>query len=105
MKRFAHRGIRAARFAGRIAPFWLRQPLYRWTPGGFGYYRKLRRYADPGYVHERDKHPVRAKHHDSEGLLPPDAEGFQRVLLAFVEVNIGLMVFNLIPVVTSHVNV
>jgi SAM-dependent methyltransferase len=76
VKRFAHRSIRASRFLGRIAPFWLRQPLYRWTPGGFGYYRTLRPHADPGYVHERDKHPVRAKHHDAEGLLPPDAEGF-----------------------------
>jgi len=74
--RLAHRSIRAARLAGRVAPFWLRQPLYRWTPGGFGYYRKLRRCADPDYVHERDKRPVRAKHHDAEGLLPPDAEGF-----------------------------
>jgi SAM-dependent methyltransferase len=38
----------------------------------------LRRRADPGYVHERDKHPVRSKHHGAEGLLPPDAEGFVR---------------------------
>jgi len=59
----------------RIAPFWLKHPLYRWTPGGFGYYRKLRRYADPAYVHERDKHPVRRKHFGAEGLKPPDAEG------------------------------
>lgn len=70
--------MRAARFAARVAPFRLRQPLYRWTPGGFGYYRTLRRYADPGYVHERDRHPVREKHHDAEGLLPADAEGFVR---------------------------
>jgi SAM-dependent methyltransferase len=76
--RLAHRSVRAARFASRIAPFWLRQPLYRWTPGGFGYYRKLRHYADPGYDYERDKHPVRAKHHDAQGLLAPDDEGFVR---------------------------
>lgn len=30
-------------------------------------YRRLRRYADPNYVHERDKHPVRTKHFGSEG--------------------------------------
>ena len=75
MRRFARRSIRAAGLAARVAPFWLRQPLYRWTPGGFGYYRKLRRRADPGYVHERDKHPVRSKHFGAEGLAPPDAEG------------------------------
>lgn len=78
MRRLAQRSIRGGRYAARTVPFWLRQPLYRWVPGGFGYYRKLRRYADPGYVHERDKHPVRAKHHDAAGLLPPDAEGFVR---------------------------
>ena len=75
MRRFARRGARAAWLAVRVAPFWLKHPLYRWTPGGFGYYRKLRRYADPGYVHERDKHPVRRKHFEAEGLKPPDAEG------------------------------
>jgi SAM-dependent methyltransferase len=78
MRRFARRSVRAARIAARNAPFWLRQPLYRWTPGGFGYYRKLRRHADPGYVYERDKHPVRSKHHGAEGLRLPDAEGFVR---------------------------
>lgn len=57
-------------------PFWLRQPLYRWTPGGFGHYRRLRRHADPTYLFERDKHPVREKHHGAEGLTRPDAEGF-----------------------------
>jgi SAM-dependent methyltransferase len=70
--------MRAVRLATRTSPFWLRQPLYRWTPGGFGYYRMLRRRADPGYVHERDRHPVRARHHDAEGLLPPDEAGFVR---------------------------
>ena len=76
MKRLAKRSVRAGRLAARLAPFWLRQPLYRWTPGGFGHYRKLRRYADPGYDHERDKHPVRAKHFGAEGLTPPDEDGF-----------------------------
>jgi SAM-dependent methyltransferase len=78
MRRLAGRSVRAARLAVRNAPFWVKQPLYRWTPGGFGYYRKLRRQADPGYVHERDKHPVRSKHFGAEGLMAPDAEGFVR---------------------------
>jgi SAM-dependent methyltransferase len=78
VRRLAKRSGRAVRLAVRIAPFWLKQPLYRWTPGGFGYYRKLRRCVDPGYVHERDKHPVRSKHFGAEGLKPPDAEGFVR---------------------------
>ena len=37
MKRFVRRGARAAWLAVRVAPFWLKHPLYRWTPGGFGY--------------------------------------------------------------------
>jgi SAM-dependent methyltransferase len=78
VRRFADRCARAARLGARLTPFWLRQPLYRWTPGGFGYYRTLKRYADPAYVHERDRHPVRQKHHDAEGLLPPDEHGFVR---------------------------
>jgi SAM-dependent methyltransferase len=47
--------------------FWLKTALYRWTPGGYGYYRYLRHYYDPTYVHQRDKHPVRHKHHGNEG--------------------------------------
>lgn len=30
--------------------------------------------------------------------LPPEADGLQKVLLTFLQVNVGLMVFNLIPV-------
>jgi SAM-dependent methyltransferase len=41
--------------------------LYRFTPGGFGHYRKLRNLRDENYVHERDKHPVREKHHGQGG--------------------------------------
>jgi len=47
--------------------FWIKTALYRYLPGGYGYYRYLRSYYDPGYVHERDKHPVRRKHCGSEG--------------------------------------
>ena len=47
--------------------FFVKTGLYRFTPGGFGQYRHLRRQRDSGYVHERDKHPVRNKHHHAEG--------------------------------------
>lgn len=47
--------------------FWLKTLLYTLTPGGFGYYRRLRRLRDSGYVHHRDKHPVRQKHHGQGG--------------------------------------
>jgi SAM-dependent methyltransferase len=43
--------------------FWIKTALYRLTPGGYGYYRRLRRYRDPSYVHEKDKHDVLKKHH------------------------------------------
>jgi hypothetical protein len=50
--------------------------LYRWTPGGFGYYRRLRRYADPAYDWEHDRDPVRLKHRRAEHLTDPDTTGF-----------------------------
>jgi SAM-dependent methyltransferase len=47
--------------------FWGKSVLYRIVPGGVGYYRRLTRYRDPGYVHERDRPPVRAKHQAGKG--------------------------------------
>jgi hypothetical protein len=47
--------------------FWAKTLLHLVTPGGYGYHRTLRRHYDPGYVHERDKHPVRRKHQGSSG--------------------------------------
>lgn len=47
--------------------FWIKTYLYKYTPGGYGYYRYLRRFADSKYVHERDKHPIRHKHYGQEG--------------------------------------
>ncbi|MDX2079812.1 MAG: class I SAM-dependent methyltransferase [Terrimicrobiaceae bacterium] len=41
--------------------------LHLVTPGGFGYIRKLRKMQDAQYVHERDKHEVRKKHHGDGG--------------------------------------
>jgi SAM-dependent methyltransferase len=47
--------------------FWFKTALYLLIPGGYGYPRYLRRYYDSVYVHERDKHAVRKKHHGTEG--------------------------------------
>ncbi len=47
--------------------FFVKSLLHRFTPGGYGYYRKLRQRRDAGYVHDRDKHPVRRKHHGGSG--------------------------------------
>ena len=47
--------------------FWVKTFLHLVTPGGFGYIRKLRAGRDASYVHERDKHEVRHKHHGGGG--------------------------------------
>jgi len=47
--------------------FWIKTLLHFVTPGGFGYIRKLRKMQDAAYVHERDKHEVRKKHHGEGG--------------------------------------
>lgn len=47
--------------------FWIRTLLHRYTPGGFGHMRRLRRERDASYDHERDKAPVRHKHYGNEG--------------------------------------
>lgn len=73
----------------RHPKFLVKSLLHRLTPGGFGYYRKLRRKKDPGYVHERDKHPVRHKHHggggwkeerDSRGIRTRDYASYEEYL-------------------------
>jgi SAM-dependent methyltransferase len=51
----------------RYARFWGKSVLYRVVPGGVGYYRRLGRYRDLGYVHERDCAPVRGKHRAGQG--------------------------------------
>ena len=48
------------RFAAKTA-------LYFLTPGGFGHYRALQSKKDTNYVHDRDKHPLRHKHHGGGG--------------------------------------
>ncbi len=47
--------------------FWMKTFLYNILPNRYGYWRSLQRYADPEYVHQRDKHPVRNKHHGQGG--------------------------------------
>ncbi len=47
--------------------FWAKTFAHLLTPGGYGYIRKLRQGRDTSYDHERDKHPVRRKHHGKGG--------------------------------------
>lgn len=44
--------------------FWFKTILYRWTPGGYGYYRDLRSLKDPKAF---TLHPVRQKHNQKGG--------------------------------------
>ncbi|HLB33029.1 MAG: hypothetical protein A3F67_08190 [Verrucomicrobia bacterium RIFCSPHIGHO2_12_FULL_41_10] len=54
--------------------FWVKTALHLITPGGYGYIRKLRAMQDATYLHERDKHEVRQKHH-GEGGWKSEKEG------------------------------
>lgn len=47
--------------------YWIKTALYRFTPGGYGYPRKLRRYCDPNFSWEQDRHPTRRKHYGDKG--------------------------------------
>ena len=58
---------RAQRKLGFHPRYWWKTQLYGRWPGGWGMYRKLGRYRNKDYVHERDKHPVREKHYGGEG--------------------------------------
>ena len=58
---------RARRKFGIYPKYWWKSQLYGRFPGGWGMYRKLRHHRKPDYVHERDKHPVRHKHHGGGG--------------------------------------
>jgi hypothetical protein len=57
--------------------YWTKTQLYRWTPGGWGYYRYLRSLKQADYVHERDKHEVRRKHFGEEGWQDQKQGGLQ----------------------------
>ena len=58
--------------------FWAKTFLHLVTPGGFGYIRALRAGRDVTYVHERDKHEVRHKHHGGGGWKTEKEDGLQR---------------------------
>lgn len=58
--------------------FWINTFLHLVTPGGFGYVRRLRAMKDESYVHERDKDPVRHKHHGQSGWKPEKEGGLSR---------------------------
>ena len=47
--------------------FWLKTGLYRFVPGGYGYYRRLHKLRDSNYVWTRDRHSVRDKHNKQGG--------------------------------------
>ena len=55
--------------------FWVKTFIYDFFPGGYGYYRYLHEFRDTGYVHDRDKHPVRNKHHGTGGWKEQKKEG------------------------------
>lgn len=57
--------------------FWLKTAAHFLTPGGLGHYRQLRRKLDADYIHERDKHPVRHKHHGGGGWREAGTGGVQ----------------------------
>lgn len=57
--------------------FWLKTALYRWTPGGYGRYRLLRRLKDPAYDHARDRHRVRELHNATTGWSTTVSDGLR----------------------------
>jgi SAM-dependent methyltransferase len=55
--------------------FWIKTFLHLVTPGGYGYIRQLQAGRDTAYVHERDKHEVRKKHHGLGGWQGDKEDG------------------------------
>ncbi|MBJ7390794.1 MAG: methyltransferase domain-containing protein [Chthoniobacterales bacterium] len=58
--------------------FWAKTLAHLLAPGGYGYMRRLRSGRDESYNHERDKHPVRHKHHGAGGWKEGTEEGFRK---------------------------
>lgn len=58
--------------------FWAKTFAHLLVPGGYGYIRRLRSGRDPSYNHERDKHPVRSKHHGAGGWKEESEGGFRK---------------------------
>lgn len=76
-------------FRPRVHPaFWVKTALHLLVPGGYGYNRVLNSRRDASYVHERDKHEVRHKHHggggwkenSEDGLLKRDYANYEEYL-------------------------
>lgn len=75
----ADRWLRSCRVVTAEIRFRMKTGLYRHTPGGYGYMRRLQSGSDPGYVHERDMHPVRKIHHGGAGWDESvDEDGLRR---------------------------
>ncbi len=55
--------------------FWIKTFLHLVTPGGYGHIRKLQAGRNSDYVHERDKHEVRYKHHGAGGWKDQKEDG------------------------------
>jgi SAM-dependent methyltransferase len=73
-EKYARRIYRLATRIYMRLKFWVKTGLYRYTPGRYGYYRRLRRYRDPDYIFQRDRHPVRLKHSKKEGWQQANKE-------------------------------
>lgn len=58
--------------------FWAKTFAHLLVPGGYGYVRKLRKGRDLSYDHERDKHPVRRKHHGTAGWKEEGEAGLRK---------------------------
>lgn len=56
--------------------FWLKTKLYHYLPNSYGSARHLRKFCDPNYVHSRDKHSVRDKHHAKGGWKKQNQSDF-----------------------------
>lgn len=57
--------------------FWVKNYLYYYTPGGYGYYRDLQKCRDDNFDFEKDKHEVRKKHHGKGGWKEEREDGLQ----------------------------
>jgi len=55
--------------------YWMNNLRYAVAPSSNRQLRALQSRIDPGYVHDRDKHPVRAKHHGGGGWKAETTEG------------------------------
>lgn len=55
--------------------FWYKSALYYLTPGGYGYYRNLRKLRNSSYDPENDKSPVTLKHTKNEGWEKQQDQG------------------------------